>query len=559
MDAYEPLDVIGSGSFGIIRKVRRKSDGMVLARKEIDYSKMSDKEKRQLVAEVNILRELRHPNIVRYYERFVDREKCMIYIIMEYCEGGDLAAVIKQCKKENKRIPEDIIWNLTTQLLMALQECHHGSAKSSHPTILHRDIKPDNVFLDSSQNVKLGDFGLSRTISNPEEEFAKTYVGTPFYMSPELVNETSYNTKSDVWALGCLIYELCTLEPPFQANTQANLSAKIRIGKINPLPSQYSAELNAVVKAMLNVNHMKRPSTTEILKLNRVRLYIKERELTQFHAELKKREEELKKKEALLRSREAAVAAREEEVKKREAFAMNSTGSTASSSSSTSSTPASGSSGSSSRTPALVTPPASAPLSSSSSSSGVSPEFIRGSLLSNLEAENVIRALPERERGVQALEKDRLKVPHVLQPPPKEFRRPLEERRQLINRNSPISQQIRQRENNVNIPTLDYNKGSSKYVSTQPKHPSPLHAAAHRGGANVLHVAAPATQVYVGTQHTQTNAGHATGRERLGSMQHGYYMPTTPVSEKVDGGAIGGLVQAASSVPGSPAVMQMSP
>lgn len=72
----------------------------ILARKEIDYRKMTDKEKRQLVAEVNILRELRHPNIVRYYERIVDKDNCMIYIIMEYCEGGDLASVIKRCKKE---------------------------------------------------------------------------------------------------------------------------------------------------------------------------------------------------------------------------------------------------------------------------------------------------------------------------------------------------------------------------------------------------------------------------------------------------------------------------
>ncbi|KAL2919157.1 hypothetical protein HK105_201432 [Polyrhizophydium stewartii] len=91
MENYEALEPVGSGSFGIIRKVRRLHDGKVLARKEIDYHRMSEKEKKQLVAEVNILRELRHPNIVRYYERFVDRQNCLIYIIM---------AVIKRCKKE---------------------------------------------------------------------------------------------------------------------------------------------------------------------------------------------------------------------------------------------------------------------------------------------------------------------------------------------------------------------------------------------------------------------------------------------------------------------------
>ncbi|KAJ3108535.1 G2-specific serine/threonine protein kinase [Phlyctochytrium planicorne] len=309
MDGYEPLEVIGSGSFGVIRKVRRKTDNKILARKEIDYRKMTEKEKRQLVAEVNILRELRHPNIVRYYERFVDRDSCMIYIIMEYCEGGDLAAIIRQCKKENKRIPEDVIWSLLAQLLLALHECHHGGAvgstKPQHAAVLHRDIKPDNVFLDGAQNVKLGDFGLSRTIENPESEFAKTFVGTPFYMSPELVNESCYNTKSDVWALGCLIYELCALEPPFQAKTQTGLSAKIKQGRINQLPSAYSMELNNTIRAMLNINHAKRPGTADVLKLNRIR-----------QIELRKKEEELKRREAALDAREASLAAREEALKR---------------------------------------------------------------------------------------------------------------------------------------------------------------------------------------------------------------------------------------------------
>ncbi|KAI8849375.1 kinase-like domain-containing protein [Chytridium lagenaria] len=315
---YEPLEIIGSGSFGVIRKVRRRSDGQILARKEIDYRKMTEKEKRQLVAEVNILRELRHPNIVRYFERFVDRENSMIYIIMEYCEGGDLAMAIQRCKKESKRIPESTIWAVLTQLLQALDECHNAGAVAgkppNHPTILHRDIKPDNVFIDNMRNVKLGDFGLSRVIENPESEFAKTYVGTPFYMSPELVNESCYNTKSDIWALGCLIYELCALEPPFQAKTQAALSTKIRQGRINQLPAEYSAELNYMVRQMLT--QLKRPGTVEILRGSRVQFLIKERKLKEHEEILKRKEEELKRREAGLDAREAALAEREEALRK---------------------------------------------------------------------------------------------------------------------------------------------------------------------------------------------------------------------------------------------------
>jgi serine/threonine protein kinase len=196
-ETYEPLDKIGSGSFGVIRKIKRVSDGKILARKEIDYHKMSEKEKKQLVTEVNNLRKLRHPHIVRYYERIVDREQSLIHIVMEYCPGGDLGTVIKKCKEEgyvsrsfisvesmlkkekktelgSRWLSEKVIWSLFTQLLLALHECHHGS---SHATILHRDLKPENVFLDGQQNAKLGDFGLSRVLEDPKMDFAKTYVG----------------------------------------------------------------------------------------------------------------------------------------------------------------------------------------------------------------------------------------------------------------------------------------------------------------------------------------------------------------------------------------------
>ncbi|KAG0038001.1 Serine/threonine-protein kinase Nek2 [Podila clonocystis] len=221
-DEYELLEAIGSGSFGVIRKVRRKTDGRILARKEIDYRKMSTQEKEQLVAEVNILKDLKHPNIVEFLERVIDRDNCFIYILMEYCEGGDLAAVIQRHKENRVPIPEEFVWELMTQLIMALHECHYGvivdpeTKKTTPRPILHRDLKPDNVFLDAKKNVKLGDFGLSRTLNNPQKAFAQTYVGTPYYMSP--------------------------------------LTAKIKLGSIRALPSSYSPELNQIIREMLQVD-----------------------------------------------------------------------------------------------------------------------------------------------------------------------------------------------------------------------------------------------------------------------------------------------------------------
>ncbi|KAI9223655.1 Nek2 bound To hybrid compound 21 [Blastocladiella britannica] len=253
---YEFLSVIGSGSFGRICKVKRIRDGAVLARKEIEYRRMKDKERQQLVQEVNILRDLRHPNIVRYLSRYVDRGNYVINIIMEYCEGGDLSRVIKLHRQTQKYISEETIWTYFAQLAAALHECHHvyGGRMGEPGAVLHRDIKPDNVFLDSLNNAKLGDFGLSTLVmANHERNFAKTFVGTPFYMSPELVREQSYNEKSDIWSLGCLLYELCALEPPFRGQTHRQLNDAILNVRYPDIPRMYSDSMRAMIRRMLQL------------------------------------------------------------------------------------------------------------------------------------------------------------------------------------------------------------------------------------------------------------------------------------------------------------------
>ena len=112
MDKYEKICNIGKGSFGVVSKIKRKSDGRTLVWKELNYGKMSDKEKQMLVSEVNILRELRHPSIVKYYDRIIDKSTSNIYIIMELCEGGDIAKMIKGCKAKRTNFSEDFIWTI---------------------------------------------------------------------------------------------------------------------------------------------------------------------------------------------------------------------------------------------------------------------------------------------------------------------------------------------------------------------------------------------------------------------------------------------------------------
>ena len=254
---------------------------------------MNEKEKQQLVSEVNILRELRHPNIVRYYDRVIDKQNSKIYIVMEYCEGGDMGSVVKKCKKDRDYLPEELVWKVFMQISLALHDCH----KRKEGKILHRDLKPANIFLDSNMNVKLGDFGLSRLMDSGSE-FANTHVGTPYYMSPEQISESRYNEKSDIWSLGCLLYEFASLNPPFEATNAAALAVKIRSGKFERLPIRYSDELQRVVVWMLNVDLNLRPSVDDLLSLPQLSLRLRERKLKESQNSLKKKEEELKKKEA---------------------------------------------------------------------------------------------------------------------------------------------------------------------------------------------------------------------------------------------------------------------
>jgi serine/threonine protein kinase len=266
---------------------------------------MSEKEKQHIVSEVNILRELKHPNIVRYYDRIIDKKNTKIYIIMEYCEGGDIGALIKRCKKNKEFIAEDVIWKIFTQLVLALHECHTNKGGK----IMHRDLKPSNVFLDSENNVKLGDFGLSRMLSN-ESNFAYSQVGTPYYMSPEQIEENRYNEKSDIWSLGCFLFELATLNPPFEASNHLSLALKIKSGKVERIGSRYSEELSRIIMWMMYIDPEKRPSCEELLNIPQVSLRLRERRLKENMAKLKKYEDSLASREKEIIEKEKDIETR---------------------------------------------------------------------------------------------------------------------------------------------------------------------------------------------------------------------------------------------------------
>ncbi|KAM3075281.1 G2-specific serine/threonine protein kinase [Clarireedia jacksonii] len=330
---YEVLEKIGHGSFGIIRKVRRKDNGEILCRKEINYMRMSQKEREQLQAEFAILSSLKHPNIVGYYHREHLRSSQDLHLYMEYCGNGDLGKVIKDLQAKNKYAEEGFVWSIFAQLVTALYRCHYGvdppevgsnvmglgnTAKPQKPAggvmILHRDLKPENIFLGEGNSVKLGDFGLSKLMQS--HDFASTYVGTPFYMSPEICAAERYTLKSDIWSLGCIMYELCTREVPFNAKSHFQLVQKIKEGKVTPIPNIYSPELQSVIKDCLKVNPDRRVDTVTLLNLPIVKLMRKEKEVVELGRLLRTKEEaakqqirEIEEKTAKLEAERAAMRA----------------------------------------------------------------------------------------------------------------------------------------------------------------------------------------------------------------------------------------------------------
>ncbi|PNW83271.1 hypothetical protein CHLRE_05g232750v5 [Chlamydomonas reinhardtii] len=256
-DDFIIKEKIGSGSYGVVFKVVRKVDKHVYAMKEIDLQGMSRKEQEECIRETRVLSSLDSDFIIRYYDSFLEKGK--LYIITEYAANGNLHDYIK---KQKSRLTEDLIWKLYIQILLGLNHMHSKK-------ILHRDIKTLNVFLDEDLNVKLGDMGVAKILST-NTVFAKTIVGTPYYLSPELCEDKPYNEKSDVWALGVVLYECCTQRHPFDADNQGALILKILRGKFPPV-SGYSPDICDLIKRCLTQNANRRPNTYKLLLLPSIR------------------------------------------------------------------------------------------------------------------------------------------------------------------------------------------------------------------------------------------------------------------------------------------------
>ena len=255
MRGYEHIKDLGEGGYGKAILVRRRSDKKMCVVKEVRLSALSVKDRQEAAKEANVLKSLRHPNIVEYITSF--NERGCFYIVMEYADGGDLAQKIQ--KRGKRLFSEDEIMHDFIQLALAIKYIHDRK-------ILHRDLKAQNVFLTKDGTVKLGDFGIARVLEHTFQ-LCRTQIGTPYYLSPEICEGKNYNSKTDIWSLGCILYELCTLKHAFEGGDMNALLMNIIRGNYQPISSQYSADLRNLVASMLTKSMEKRPSINQILRL----------------------------------------------------------------------------------------------------------------------------------------------------------------------------------------------------------------------------------------------------------------------------------------------------
>ncbi|XP_032833381.1 serine/threonine-protein kinase Nek11-like [Petromyzon marinus] len=269
---YEVRRRLGAGSFGSVYLVRDLKAAAAAATaggsgggeamcvlKTVPVGELRADETVHAHTEARLLARLRHPCIVRLHASFLERD--LLCIVTELCEGGDLDARLEQCRCSRGGaggvLPCDQILDWLLQLLFGVHYMHSSC-------VIHRDLKTKNIFLSRNDVIKIGDFGVSRLLQAPAD-MASTFTGTPLYMSPEVLQLHAYGAKADIWALGCVLYEMCTLRPAFAASTWVQILRRILEEPGPALPPGFPPALDALLQRMLSKETSDRPSAEELL------------------------------------------------------------------------------------------------------------------------------------------------------------------------------------------------------------------------------------------------------------------------------------------------------
>ena len=258
MEGFHIINKIGEGAYSTVLKVTRAEDGNTYALKKVKLLKLNEKEKLNALNEVRILASVKSNFVISYKEAFFDEKESFLGLVMEFADNGDLYQKIVQYKKSGNFFEESDIWRVFIQLVKGLKALHDLK-------ILHRDLKSANVFLFKDGSAKLGDLNVSKVA---RKGLGYTQTGTPYYASPEVWKDQPYDNKSDIWSLGCVLYEMITLHPPFRAHNMEGLYNKVIKGEFSNIPSRFSKDLFDICKLLIQVDPKKRPSCEEILNNN---------------------------------------------------------------------------------------------------------------------------------------------------------------------------------------------------------------------------------------------------------------------------------------------------
>ncbi|EGR31976.1 protein kinase domain protein [Ichthyophthirius multifiliis] len=263
---FQIICKLGEGAFAQVYKVHRYSDKKYYAMKTIKFNRLTLKEKENVLTEIHFLACLKSPYIVEYKDSFIDEKSSTLYIIMEYCPGGDFLSKIRGLKPQ-QYIDEIQIWKYAIQLIQGLKYLHDLS-------ISHRDFKSANIFLSKDNSiVKVGDLGVSKIAENG---LLQTQTGTPYYCSPEVWSNKPYNFKSDIWSLGCVLYEMAQQTTPFKGQNMEIIFNKVQSGEYQRLNERYSQDLQKIICMCLQVNPKNRYSANQLMETEEIkqRIYL---------------------------------------------------------------------------------------------------------------------------------------------------------------------------------------------------------------------------------------------------------------------------------------------
>ena len=256
---YNEISLIIKDEIKQVYFAEKKENHQKVIIKQISLVKLDEKLKKMAKDEGIILSELEHPNIINWYEFNLEKDKETI--IMEYGEGGDLSQKISEQKKKNEPFTEKQIIDWFIQICEGVKYIHDKQ-------IIHRDLKPNNIFLTKDNKIKIGDFGLAKTLAFQNQ--AKTNVGAPAYLSPEILNDQPYDYKSDIWNLGIILYELTQLKHPF-INDDISVEKRVTFMKkgkfIEFNNTNYSDKLLNLIPNLLKVDLNERYNINQIIEV----------------------------------------------------------------------------------------------------------------------------------------------------------------------------------------------------------------------------------------------------------------------------------------------------